>query len=147
MILYVFCIVTYSNYRYLMINEDFWLLHEIYEIAIMIIIAWHVSIGALWRLSQACCLGFPLSSKGLTASGLQLVSAFNTRDVSHLSTEKSEIWKLWTRKKLPIYPNTSQYLMSWGAQFIASCNPLVSSEEESQKVSSFQMMHGQIDGS
>lgn len=88
MILYVFCIVTYSNYRYLMINEDFWLLHEIYEIAIMIIIAWHVSIGALWRLSQACCLGFPLSSKGLTASGLQLVSAFNTRDVSHLSTEK-----------------------------------------------------------
>ena len=88
MILYVFCIVPYSNYRYLMINEDFWLLHEIYEIAIMIIIAWHVSIGALWRLSQACCLGFPLSSKGLTASGLQLVSAFNTRDVSHRSTEK-----------------------------------------------------------
>ena len=88
MILYVFCIVPYSNYRYLMINEDFWLLHEIYEIAIMIIIAWHVSIGALWRLSQACCLGFPLSSKGLTASGLQLVSAFNKRDVSHRSTEK-----------------------------------------------------------
>ena len=66
----------------------FWLLHEIYEIAIMIIIAWHVSIGALWRLSQACCLGFPLSSKGLTASGLQLVSAFNKRDVSHRSTEE-----------------------------------------------------------
>ena len=50
-----------------MINDHNRLLDDIKIIA-MIITARHVSAGAP-RLSEARCLSFPLSSKGLTASG------------------------------------------------------------------------------